>query len=89
MTQGDPQPSGARFVAPGERLRIWLKLDMSEDGQPADLFQVGALALCCPCQVVDLSCVHSGQVEAWFAGQPAATASPSLLVALVGSQCPA
>ncbi len=45
-TQGDPQLSGTRFVAPGERLRIWLKLDMSDDGQPADLFQVGGHAVC-------------------------------------------
>jgi hypothetical protein len=27
-------------VAPGERLRVWLKLDMDDDDQPADLFQV-------------------------------------------------
>jgi len=46
VEQGEPQPSGVRFVAPGERLRIWLKLDMSEDGQPADLFQVGGHPLC-------------------------------------------
>ena len=46
--QGAPHPSGVRFVAPGERLRIWLKLDMSEDGQPADLFQVGRHEHCSP-----------------------------------------